>query len=221
MSLKLTVLGAAAAMAWGGASMAGASECVTPGRDGRVTLDFLGVQDVTLVQALQATLDSAGVSFVMVGAQPSDIKVYASARAGSPAAPGKVVSAVNKNRPEDSEFVEEDEDSLPEPETKEAAAPFFPPGTREDAAAAALAPMVPPPGTGPAFADPLRPGAGMNAEAPAPPAFPARVQTMEEILNRMPASAPAAGEAPAPPPANTGAATMEEILARTQEKPKQ
>jgi hypothetical protein len=184
---------------------------------------YVALPDGTVAQALQATLDAAGISFVLFGGDGSDLKVYASAATGP--STGSATRTASAPRPPiaEQEFVQDEqpdiEEPLPIPETKEPALTtpnFVPTPLKGDGAA--VAPVAGSPGiggfgspgglsgapAGPTLNDPLR-------MQPDPAAAAGRPTTMEEILARTaPQGAPAgaAGE-------KQVFSTMEEILART------
>ena len=178
---------------------------------------YVALADGTVAQALQASLDAAGISFVLFGAESSELRVFASGASGPSAT--RTASAP-KPQVAEAEFTPDDtpdiEEPLPVPETKEAAqTPTFVPAPLKGGDGSVPAPVAGSPGIG--FGSPGGPGAGPTLNDPLraqpDPAAAARPpQTMEEILAR---GVPQ-GTAPA---GNAGEKqvfqTMEEILAKT------
>jgi hypothetical protein len=189
----------------------------------------VALENGSVAQALQATLDAAGISFVLYGAEGTDLKVYASARDSSSSAPRTASGAVKPPMAESPDYeqeVPEVEDVVSIPEAKEApvapalaTAPIRPdsgpnsgvPGLNSgggipglNSGGGGIPGLTPNPA--PAVTDGLKggadPAAGGGRQGPP--------QTMEEILAR---SGGAAGGVP--PEGKQTFSTMEEILART------
>jgi hypothetical protein len=180
---------------------------------------YVAKENVSVAQALQATLDAAGISFVLHGTEGTDLKVYASARDSSSGAPRTASAAVRQPMAESPDYEREEvpevEDtvSIPEPTKEAQVAPVLstapirpdtgPVGGIPGLTGGGIPGLTPNPA--PAVTDGLKGGPeGATGARQAP-------QTMEEILAR---SAPG-GAAGAGPSEKQSFSTMEEILART------
>jgi hypothetical protein len=176
---------------------------------------YVALADGTVAQALQASLDAAGISFVLYGAESSELRVFASGASG-PSVPR--TASAPKPQIAEAEFTPDEapdiEEPLPVPDTKEAPqGPTFVPAPLKGDGSVPT-PVAGSPGLG--FGSPGGPAAGPTLNDPLrmqpDPAAAARPpQTMEEILAR--------GVPGANPAANPGEKqvfqTMEEILAKT------
>jgi hypothetical protein len=171
---------------------------------------YVAAADVSVAQALRASLDAAGISFVLFEGDGTDLKVYASGHSSASSAT-RTASVRPGPVPDSQEFIPDEipeVEEVPVHDVKEAAATGSATGSASGKDAGAMGSASPAFGSPPSMADPLRASQDSGLAGRQGPAA-----TMEEILARSNPSGAVPG-ANGPPAEKQVYSTMEEILAR-------